>query len=410
MSTALLFEDGTDAGNGVPFERVDLRQGAGASEPRIEESSVRDWIFGNPGCIPMNSIRPGAGDLVAVCREFPLRKSGSSVRIDMFGVTRHGHPVLVECKLWRNPQARREVIAQILEYAALLRRLSYSDLTATLKGQTDFADSLANRHGLSSKSPNPLYDLVAKISSGASEETGFTDTVASCLKRGEIELIVAGDGIREDTEAIAEHLRDHGARLTLLELQVWKDSSNRLLLVPHIPFRTEVQRQRVLVDETGRPLSVEEPHDDRTTPTSEAGNETRAANRIFWDRFIEEVRFDHPDQSQPTHGGQNYVRIKLPYPGRWITAWRSVKGEMGFFLAQMENSNLESLVDEAEAIRKETGLDELTICAGEEPGIATVEITVPAPTDDDKKLEWLVDVANRLVNAIRPRLTHLDSN
>ena len=410
MSTALLFEDNTDAESGVRFERVDLRQGAGASGPSVSESSVQDWIFRNPGCIPMNSIRPGAGELVAVCSEFPLRKSGSSVRVDMLGVTKHGHPVLVECKLWRNPEARREVIAQILEYAALLRRLSYSDLTAALKGQASFTDSLDNRHGLSSKSPNPLYDLVAKVSGGAGTETEFTDTVASCLERGEIELIVAGDGIREDTAAIAEHLRDSGARLTLLELQVWKDSSNRLLLVPHIPFRTEVQRQRVIVDEAGRQLSVEEPHDDRTAPAGEGRNENRAENRAFWDRFIEEVRFDHPDQGRPTHGNQNCVRIKLPYPGRWITAWRSAKGEMGFFLAQVENSNLGDLVDEAEAIQKETGLDDLTICAGEEPGVAKLDITVPAPTDDDKQLEWLVDVANRLVNAIRPRLAHLESN
>ena len=410
MSTALLFEDGTDAGNGVPFERVDLRQGADASEPRIGESSVRDWIFGNPGCIPMNSIRPGAGDLVAVCREFPLRTSGSSVRADMFGVTKLGHPVLVECKLWRNPQARREVIAQILEYAALLRRLSYSDLTATLKGQTDFADSLANRHGLSSKSPNPLYDLVAKVSSGASEETGFTDTVASCLERGEIELIVAGDGIREDTAAIAEHLRDHGARLTLLELQVWKDSSNRLLLVPHIPFRTEVQRQRVLVDETGRPLSVEEPHDDRTTPTSEAGNETRAANRIFWDRFIEKAKFDHADQGKPRHGGQNNARMSLPPSGLWLTAWRSKEGKMGVFLGQREQYDLQELLEDAGEIRKETGLNHLQIRPDKKPGKIKLEIETSAPAKDDKQLEWLVDVANRLVNAIRPRLAHLDSN
>lgn len=39
----------------------------------------------------------------------------------------------MECKLWRNPQARREVLAQILEYASLLRGWSYGDLTARLK-------------------------------------------------------------------------------------------------------------------------------------------------------------------------------------------------------------------------------------------------------------------------------------
>ena len=410
MSTALLFEHSTDAGTSVPFERVNLHEGAGATGPSMAESSVRDWIFRNPDCIPMNSIRPGAGDLVAVCREFPLRKSGSSVRVDMFGVTRHGHPVLVECKLWRNPQARREVIAQILEYAALLRHLSYSDLTATLKGQADFTDALDNRHGLSSKSPNPLYDLVAKISSGASTETEFTDTAASSLERGEIELIVAGDGIREDTAAIAEHLRDHGARLTLLELQVWKDASNRLLLVPHIPFRTEVQRQRVLVDEAGRPLSVEEPHDDRTAPTSEAGNEVRATNRVFWERFIEEVKFDHAAQGKPRHGGQNNARIFLPPSGLWLTAWRSKEGKMGVFLGQSGQYDLQEIMEDADEIRKETGLKRLQIFPDKKLGKIKLEIEEPAPANINKQRTWLIDVSNRLVNALRPRLVHLESN
>jgi hypothetical protein len=34
----------------------------------------------------------------------------------------------VECNLWRNPDAVREVIAQILDYAAELASLSYDQL------------------------------------------------------------------------------------------------------------------------------------------------------------------------------------------------------------------------------------------------------------------------------------------
>jgi hypothetical protein len=37
--------------------------------------------------------------------------------IDNFMVSPSGLPVLVECKLWRNPEARREVVSQILDYA-----------------------------------------------------------------------------------------------------------------------------------------------------------------------------------------------------------------------------------------------------------------------------------------------------
>jgi hypothetical protein len=43
-------------------------------------------------------------------------------------VTPTGLPVLVECKLWRNPQGRREVVGQILDYAKELSRWSSSDL------------------------------------------------------------------------------------------------------------------------------------------------------------------------------------------------------------------------------------------------------------------------------------------
>jgi hypothetical protein len=51
--------------------------------------------------------------------------------IDIFMVTPSGLPVLVECKLWRNPEGRREVIGQILDYAKELSRWSSSDLAPT---------------------------------------------------------------------------------------------------------------------------------------------------------------------------------------------------------------------------------------------------------------------------------------
>ena len=78
-------------------------------------------------------MEAGAGDVVPLCRELAIPRAGGSVFLDMLGVTQTGRLVLVECKLWRNPQARREVVAQIVEYAALLRHLSFGDLTARLK-------------------------------------------------------------------------------------------------------------------------------------------------------------------------------------------------------------------------------------------------------------------------------------
>jgi hypothetical protein len=36
-----------------------------------------------------------------------------------------------------------------------------------------------------------------------------------------------------------------------------------------------------------------------------AGSASRDQNKAFWNRLINEVRFDHPDQMPPRHGGNN---------------------------------------------------------------------------------------------------------
>ena len=385
MTSSLLLDAALETA--TYLERVDLRSG-------MNEHWLRDKIFEYPRIIPLNRIDPGAGDFISVCREFPLSKYGSSVFVDVFGVTRHGRPVLIECKLWRNPQARREVIAQLLEYASLFRRLSYSDLTATLK----------SRFGMTGQ--NPLYDLVAGLPDAATEEE-FTDRVASSLARGDIELIIAGDGIREDTAAIAEHLLDRGARLTLLELQVWKDINGQHLLVPHIPFRTEILRQRVLVDGQDRPLVTEDVSEEDVGHPGTNGSDVRSANRSFWDRFISTVRFDHPDQTKPTHGGNNWVRISMPRPGRWLTGYR-YQDSLGFYLVQDDSVDLHGLIEEANALKDETGLSDLRVEAGKKPGVVTIAISRPIAEvgNEEAQLRWLTDTANKLVNAIRPRLAH----
>ena len=50
---------------------------------------------------------------IPICRE----RNTPSGPIDNFMVTPTGLPVFDECKLWRNPEGRREVVGQILDYA-----------------------------------------------------------------------------------------------------------------------------------------------------------------------------------------------------------------------------------------------------------------------------------------------------
>ncbi len=372
----------------------------------LSASHNEEWLqarlFEHPEILPFDELRIGTAKAIPVCRELPLSRKSGTVFLDLFSVTDEGRLLLVECKLWRNPQARREVVAQIIEYAALLRRLSYADLTARLKASLNWTGQ------------NPLFDHYHS-NGGSLSEIAFTDAVAANLKSGDFQLIIAGDGIREDMKAISELLRDQGASLALVEFQLWQNSKGHTLLVPFVPFRTEVMRQRIVTDASGAPLELVD--EDEALEVQEIDPEraaTLSANREFWQRFIDQVIFDHPDQSKPRHGGNNWVRVLLPSPARWFTAYRYQQASdvLGFSLLEEKGSGLlKSLANDQDDIRAETGLDTLRFFAkhSREPGLA---FAIDAPwsdfSDDEGRIAWLCDTANTLVNVLRSRLASME--
>lgn len=382
-----LLLDGPD-GQPRPLRRRPLGSG-------FDERWLQALLFEHPELVPLDDLEPGAGALIPVCRELPIARAGGSVFLDILGVTAAGRLVLVECKLWRNPQARREVVAQILEYAALLRRWTYADLTARLKAS------------LRSHAADPLFEIVRSRLPDA-DEARFVDAVARCLRTGDFQLVVAGDGIREDVSALAEHVGGFGARLALVEFRLWSEDAGRTVVVPHVPFRTEVVRQRVLVDPSGAPVRTE---DEAAQEAEEAAvdpgrTEARARNRAFWDRFIAAARFDHPEQAPPRHGGDNWVRMPLPSPAKRLSAYRYGR-RIGLFVVWEPGDPARRLEAEIDTLREETGLADLRYEPRTDPALGhtiSVETDAAALGGEDAQIAWVADAANRIVNALRPRL------
>ena len=112
----------------------------------LEERWLQELIHQHPTCLPMDQIEPGIGPLVPVCMELPLHVGS----VDNLFITPEGHLVVVEVKLWRNPEARRKVVAQTLEYATALFKLSYDELEAAVR-KADFNGA---------ERPERLYNLV----------------------------------------------------------------------------------------------------------------------------------------------------------------------------------------------------------------------------------------------------------
>jgi len=217
-------------GERASLERIHLGLGV------HNEDWLQALIQAEPQILPIAEIEPGFGEPVPVAREIPC---GHGI-IDNLYLTPSGDIVLVETKLWRNSEMRREVVAQALDYVSALTGFSYGDFEAALS------------RGM--EGPRRLYDLFAEHPE-ALEEADFIDAVSRNLKRGRMLVMVLGDGIRSETEALANLLQSHaGAHFTfaLVELATWRTSNGSILCVPDLLTRTVmIERGVVRLPESG---------------------------------------------------------------------------------------------------------------------------------------------------------------
>lgn len=210
------------------------------------EEFLQRLVHERPDVIPMEEIEPAFRPLISVCTE--LRTEAGS--IDNLWVTPQGGLILGECKLIRNPQSRREVIAQIFDYARAVKGWHFENLEAAI-GEAR------------KEKPFSLWRLV-KDQTDLDEEQ-FVDAVTRRLRSGRFMLLVISDGIHDGVEALAGYLQLHAgvhAGLALLDLSLWEGIDGGILVVPRIPLRT------VLVD---RGIVVTDGTNTRIDPPSTAG-------------------------------------------------------------------------------------------------------------------------------------------
>lgn len=244
QSTPILIRKG---GQQAPLERIKLGGG------QHSEDWLQALIHDHPGVLPIADIEPGFGDPIAIAREVPCGHGS----IDNLLLTPAGEIIVVEAKLWRNSQARREVVAQALDYVAALTGLGYDALEAMVAKAQDI--------------PATLYAAVADHSE-ALEESAFIDAVALNLRRGRMLVIALGDGIRQEAETLAGLLQSHaGSHFTfaLVELGIWRNPDNEdMLAIPNTLAQTLMIERGIVRVEDGRPIVAPVPEDQSAKPQS----------------------------------------------------------------------------------------------------------------------------------------------
>jgi hypothetical protein len=216
-------------------------------EPNSEhdESWIQDLIDRHPECLPITEIEPTLEGAISVCREMPTTHGP----IDNVLITPDGDIVLIETKLWKNPEARRTVVAQALDYAACVFDMDYQSFeTAVLRARAGEAK-------------RPLYALFEGKSE--KDEPGFIDAVETNLRRGRALILVVGDGIRSQTEQLAELVQSHagaGFTFALVELAIFKlPTGNQFLVCPRTLAKTQIIERGVVRIEDGRRVTVTNP-------------------------------------------------------------------------------------------------------------------------------------------------------
>lgn len=211
---------------------------ANSGNTGYQEALLQTLIHASPSCIPIKEIDPGFSDLRSVCTELPLENGGVERFADNLLVNPDGRLCLVECKLARNLESDREVLAQLLDYAFVLAGLSY--------------ESLRDRARRATKSTgDPIVDAVLGPGADPDQAEELIAGVERSLQRGEMLLLIVGDRVRPNTQRLVELLQERvtlGFTFGLVEMPVYGTADGPGYIVqPHVLLRTAVVKRTVFV-------------------------------------------------------------------------------------------------------------------------------------------------------------------
>lgn len=180
-----------------------------------DEDELQDLIFKHPELISEEN-----SELTSIMREVGTRAG----RIDVLDIAENGIITIVEVKLARNPQSRREVLAQIFDYISELSNYSYYELNDVTNGALE------------------------KVISSFDNYAELPRLIEDNLKNGVVRLIIAVDESNDGLKRLAEFVARHtDFRIDLVEIKKYLNGNNYFYgsnVVVQSSYQTTVERSR----------------------------------------------------------------------------------------------------------------------------------------------------------------------
>lgn len=261
----------------------------------------------------MREIEPGFTDLVSVCMELPVGRG----RVDNLLMTPHGNIVIVEVKLWKNAEARRQVVAQALEYAFALFQMTYESFEAAIR-KGDFGEG----------EPKRISELFGDNPDVPAQEE-LVDRVSHNLRAGRIVVLVVGDRIdaaASDLVAGLQRYANFHFTFALVEMPVFRHeteggSDAEVIVTPRTLVRTEMV-ERWTARAEGDVLE-----ESKEKTAKGPAKRFTISEEQFWseigDRFGSESEQLLRDFVQRLES----LKVSAEYRGSLVLRWHSPEGE-----------------------------------------------------------------------------------
>ncbi|MDM8551747.1 hypothetical protein QUF72_16820 [Desulfobacterales bacterium HSG2] len=289
-SASYCLSDGTGA---EAFAYIMEKDGSGRKLHPIQERHkvyneawLQNILRTRPEILPIADIDPDCWPMIPIGYEVST-DSGRN-RIDNLFISHTGRVILVETKLWQNPEAKRKVVAQVIEYASSLSEWTYDELNLAAKKY------LKKYEGVDSD----LADWVEKqLGPPEGGKPSFIEKVTENLRAGRLLTMVVSDKIRSPVFKMAEYLNKYpnlGIQFALIELKGYWIKTGAdwpLLIVP-----------RIAIIKPCKPCEIK-------------------SNGITEEEFWELVKENAPNSHQKAKGVFDYYEekegIKIVIPGKY---------------------------------------------------------------------------------------------
>ncbi|PSB38162.1 DUF4268 domain-containing protein [Aphanothece minutissima] len=381
-------------GSALSLQRLPLKAGV---DGQVDEAWLQQALYRAPESLPVKEIDPHIGPLIPICMELSTEAGPA----DILFVTPTGQIVLVETKLWRNPEARRQVVGQILDYAKQLTGWRYEDLDA--------------RAGTAAGTSAGHIVRALKESYPDTDEAQFVDGVRRSLSTGDFLLLIVGDGIRFGAEALVTFLEQYGNLrfgLALLEVGIYRLPDGSTLVQPRVLAKTEILERTILIG-PGGPMSYQQAAEVEDTTEANAGQ--REWFMAFWREYLSKLHL--PDLSllprEPAKSTNQYFPMPPSGSLAWLSAYIAKSSrKAGVYLTFAKVFDYgpeiyESLLADRQEIEAEMGV---TLSWKRDDN--KVWIGVPHPTysdlnnseDRERVTTYLANMTTKMIACLEPRL------